>query len=243
MFIKTVMMVSSAGSAIVCFGCFTFLVLFWSQCGVCERPLRWWILLHSVLQVAQLPVRCVFLERIHQSRQDGTSLELVVIRFTSTLAWRMSKNLSLFTYGWFVLGLVWLANAGTCAACPGVYWMTVSVMLQALSRAIIALVCFRVLFPDRDAVPVDEPKVEPAAPHEIAALPLIPFSSSEFDKPDDSCAVCLCEYEAQNLLRKLPCGHYFHQRCAEQWLWRSRRCPLCMAAIGTCAPPSAVEGG
>lgn len=222
------MMFSSAGSAIVCLTSFAFLGMFWRRCGVCDRPLRWWLLLHAIIQLLQLPVRLVFLTRMRQSRQDR--LEHCMTTITSSLAWRTSKNLSLFTYGWFVLGVVWILNAGMCPKCPGIYWITIAVMLQAIARALVALICFRVLFPSTDIVH-DDPKVEPATPYEIAGLPLIQFSADLFDEPGASCAVCLSEYEARDMLRKLPCGHFFHQKCAEQWLWRSRKCPLCMSPI------------
>jgi hypothetical protein len=32
-----------------------------------------------------------------------------------------------------------------------------------------------------------------------------------------SCAVCLCEYEPDDLVRVLPCHHYFHRQCIEPW--------------------------
>lgn len=234
-FIRTVMMFSSLGGLVVVFPCVLFLLVFWRQCGSCDRPLRWWILMHALLQLAQLPVRIVFLVKLQQSRQDGSSLETCVARYTSSPAWRISKNLSLFTYGWFVLGVVWIVNAGKCVACPGIYWINIIVILQSIARAVVAVVCFRILFPHNDDVSADESKAEPATPYEIAALPLMRYSPELFSDPGASCAVCLCEYEAQDMLRKFPCGHYFHQKCAEQWLWRSKKCPLCMAAINKSA--------
>ncbi|GMM38013.1 hypothetical protein DASC09_053380 [Saccharomycopsis crataegensis] len=46
---------------------------------------------------------------------------------------------------------------------------------------------------------------------------------------NDSCPVCLCEYEDEDACRKLrACGHFFHQECIDQWLITGRNsCPLC----------------
>jgi hypothetical protein len=32
----------------------------------------------------------------------------------------------------------------------------------------------------------------------------------------------------------LPCGHRFHSGCADSWLSRSTRCPLCRSSIDEC---------
>eukprot|EP00922_Rhytidocystis_sp_ex-Travisia-forbesii_P045367 GHVS01067687.1.p1 GENE.GHVS01067687.1~~GHVS01067687.1.p1 ORF type:complete len:409 (+),score=55.96 GHVS01067687.1:449-1675(+) len=41
-----------------------------------------------------------------------------------------------------------------------------------------------------------------------------------------SCLICLCEYEENELLRILPCGHGFHAQCVDVWLATRARCPL-----------------
>ncbi|TKA31323.1 hypothetical protein B0A50_02168 [Salinomyces thailandicus] len=43
------------------------------------------------------------------------------------------------------------------------------------------------------------------------------------------CLVCLCEYEAKEVARKLAkCNHLFHKECIDQWLTQGRNsCPLC----------------
>jgi hypothetical protein len=33
-----------------------------------------------------------------------------------------------------------------------------------------------------------------------------------------ACSICHDEYEAQNILRRLPCSHVFHQACIDRWL-------------------------
>lgn len=33
-----------------------------------------------------------------------------------------------------------------------------------------------------------------------------------------SCVVCMCDFEARQTLRVLPCSHEFHSRCVDKWL-------------------------
>lgn len=33
-----------------------------------------------------------------------------------------------------------------------------------------------------------------------------------------SCVVCMCDFEARQLLRVLPCSHEFHAKCVDKWL-------------------------
>ncbi|KAG0290747.1 hypothetical protein BGZ98_003301 [Dissophora globulifera] len=42
-----------------------------------------------------------------------------------------------------------------------------------------------------------------------------------------SCSICLCDYEDLEELRHLPCDHYFHKECVDEWLKLKRTCPLC----------------
>jgi len=41
------------------------------------------------------------------------------------------------------------------------------------------------------------------------------------------CNVCLLAYEAGDRVRTLPCDHRFHVDCVDQWLGRSKACPVC----------------
>jgi hypothetical protein len=45
--------------------------------------------------------------------------------------------------------------------------------------------------------------------------------------PEDSCCVCLGEYEAGETTRRLTCLHVFHTHCIGDWLARATTCPLC----------------
>jgi hypothetical protein len=231
LFLRAVMMFSGAGSALVAVASGAFLALFWHDCGGCDRPLRWWLLAHAFLQLAQVPVRLVFFARLQCDPSDeGTQLS--VCDFTSSPAWRLSKHVSLATYGWFVIGVVWVLNAGSCKTCPGIYRITAAVIVQAIVRAGVALVCFRVLFPGADAISATTgSQLEPATRAQIESLQVVHHNTGMFDDPTAACAVCLSEYASGERLRRLPCGHHFHADCADRWLSRNKRCPLCMGAI------------
>eukprot|EP00411_Alexandrium_monilatum_P081083 CAMPEP_0175626864 /NCGR_PEP_ID=MMETSP0096-20121207/71205_1 /TAXON_ID=311494 /ORGANISM="Alexandrium monilatum, Strain CCMP3105" /LENGTH=136 /DNA_ID=CAMNT_0016932247 /DNA_START=56 /DNA_END=462 /DNA_ORIENTATION=+ len=78
LFIRTVMLVSGLGSLVVCAVSVVFLVAFWTRCGNCDRPLRWWLLVHTVLQLSQMPVRCVFLLKVRFAEARASRVEASV---------------------------------------------------------------------------------------------------------------------------------------------------------------------
>eukprot|EP00929_Paragymnodinium_shiwhaense_P087330 TRINITY_DN47548_c0_g1_i1.p1 TRINITY_DN47548_c0_g1~~TRINITY_DN47548_c0_g1_i1.p1 ORF type:complete len:307 (-),score=61.32 TRINITY_DN47548_c0_g1_i1:81-1001(-) len=48
---------------------------------------------------------------------------------------------------------------------------------------------------------------------------------------DGECRVCLADYEADEEIVRLPCMHYAHTQCMEQWLARQPRCPVCRTNV------------
>ena len=50
---------------------------------------------------------------------------------------------------------------------------------------------------------------------------------------DDKCMICQDDYQQNDTLRKLRCGHCFHKACVDPWLLQSDLCPVCRKTIDT----------
>lgn len=68
------------------------------------------------------------------------------------------------------------------------------------------------------------------------SLKVIIYSKSPFAKANTSCAVCLSDLDAKDLVKELPCRHVFHASCIDEWLNRSSLCPLCKGDISKQTP-------
>lgn len=236
-FVRSAMVAGSVSSAVVCVATVFVLSFYWDCCQRCERPLGWWLLIHCMMQLVMLAMRFCFLHKLQVAGAPGMDIQRCVETLASMQAWHVSKMMSLVTYGWMTLGAVWLVNSGECSShCPALYMMTMAAILHAGIRVALVHMCFTTHCSPGAAVP-EAPKVSGASIEEVIALPTLRFSAKRTTDPDHaSCAVCLCDYCDGDLLRRLPCGHHFHQRCADKWLRRNKRCPLCMAAIDEVKP-------
>ncbi|CAL9188598.1 RING-H2 finger protein ATL13-like [Musa acuminata AAA Group] len=66
----------------------------------------------------------------------------------------------------------------------------------------------------------------------IDTLPVFQYTSIVGLKDPFDCAVCLCEFEADDKLRLLPkCSHAFHVQCIDTWLLSHSTCPLCRRSL------------
>lgn len=62
------------------------------------------------------------------------------------------------------------------------------------------------------------------------------FASAPKDRlggGDMECSICFGTYAEGEDIRKLHCGHHFHQKCVDVWLLgHQNRCPLCLYVVG-----------
>lgn len=230
-FIQMTMAFSIVGGLLVFAACVVFLSLHWERCSEINRPVRLWLAGQSLLQLVQLPVRLVLFCSVRTAERADGDVEACVTSITSAPAWTVGKVTALAHYGWFFLGVVWWTNSTTCERCPGISMLLLSVLLLQAARSIVALIVFQVLFPGHAA---QEPasQMEPATACQIAKLPVVEVKADGSGPAlGDTCAVCLAEFEEEELTRRLPCNHYFHKGCIDRWLQRNKRCPLCMHPV------------
>eukprot|EP00439_Symbiodinium_sp_Y106_P056356 s3244_g7.t3 len=107
--------------------------------------------------------------------------------------------------------------------------------LTGTSEALLVLSAAR-RFRDSEAAQVEEQQ----------ALPLEMWKDRELEvgkRSNDECCLCLEPYTEEDMLRVLPCRHFFHQACIDHWFsanrFMPRSCPLCKADPTAMQPPSA----
>lgn len=64
---------------------------------------------------------------------------------------------------------------------------------------------------------------------DIEQLPSYRFNCAPEGSDNDQtvCVVCMCDFEARQVVRVLPCAHEFHSKCVDKWLKTNRTCPIC----------------
>ncbi|KAL3641924.1 hypothetical protein CASFOL_012739 [Castilleja foliolosa] len=78
------------------------------------------------------------------------------------------------------------------------------------------------------------PGLEPSV---LSSLPVFIYSSkskaeSEPEWTPLECAVCLSEFEEDEMVRLLPkCNHAFHIECIDMWFHSHSTCPLCRSPV------------
>ncbi|KAI3459255.1 hypothetical protein Pfo_015918 [Paulownia fortunei] len=71
--------------------------------------------------------------------------------------------------------------------------------------------------------------LEPAV---LNSLPVFLYSSKAAEQPPLECAVCLSEFEENEVGRLLPkCNHSFHIECINMWFHSHSTCPLCRSPV------------
>lgn len=231
-FIKVVMFLGAVSGILVAVPCVAMLWVYWNECALCNRPLRLWILVHCGLQLLQTPVRFSLCFKVHETQRRNGILEVCVLALTRSRAWQASKATSIVSYAWFVVGVVWLLNVR--GPCVGLYRMCVAILVVSILRLILTLAIFRRTFPTASENEQEAGKQRPrgATQDVIDAVPQVVLTPEiAAEGPEASCAVCLCDFEVGDVLRRLPCAHKFHSSCVDKWLCRNKVCPLCVRDI------------
>lgn len=74
----------------------------------------------------------------------------------------------------------------------------------------------------------------PASPRAIENLPTIVVSDHDFyDGCNKECSICFLEFNINDKVPRLPCGHFFHGECINEWLQKKCTCPICRWELET----------
>lgn len=67
----------------------------------------------------------------------------------------------------------------------------------------------------------------------LASLPEKRYSELTNTSMNDICSVCQENFNNDEIVKILPCNHYFHKDCIEQWLSNyHHKCPICRMPCG-----------
>ena len=50
---------------------------------------------------------------------------------------------------------------------------------------------------------------------------------------DIECPICLDEFKLSDKCYLLPCNHYFHKECLDDWFEKDKICPTCRLSLGS----------
>lgn len=63
---------------------------------------------------------------------------------------------------------------------------------------------------------------------QLQRLPVSPHTAIPSEK-HARCSICLVDFGRRDFVKRLPCLHYFHPDCIDNWLRRDAKCPLCLS--------------
>jgi hypothetical protein len=76
----------------------------------------------------------------------------------------------------------------------------------------------------------------PATQENIDALPTVSFGKEPDQLNQTDCAICRTNFDANEQLKRLDCGHLFHPECVANWLLITRICPICRRRMSIANP-------
>jgi len=65
----------------------------------------------------------------------------------------------------------------------------------------------------------------------VEVYPSYKYDGLHLPEDKNMCVICQSEYEANEEIRVIPCLHFFHKGCIDEWMMRSCVCPICKSKI------------
>lgn len=145
---------------------------------------------------------------------------------------------------WFIPGLVFLMVGSARTTCGPVYKLALSLIVIEMTMLMLSLLLGLLIFlfaPHPTAPSFSMPGISREQIDKLRSYTYDPSTGGT-----TTCAICLCDYEAGDVVRELPCSgmHCFHARCVDTWLAMKSTCPICREdpMLGSDIVPASASG-
>ncbi|CAF4005940.1 unnamed protein product, partial [Rotaria sp. Silwood1] len=172
---------------------------------------------------------------LYQPRSGGSCRVVAPNLYKTLLIWQSIRVfLPLLILSFALLAVCLGVVCGACLAACLPASITVP-LLEMLRVGFVLKIRNSTMIPSIQARLPDTPGAinpnPPASPDTIDALPMVVFGQVADEFNQTECTICRADYEANERLKILPCGHLFHARCVAHWLSITRICPVCRQRI------------
>jgi len=147
----------------------------------------------------------------------------------------IERGLLMFYYGWLVCMATFVCSASLeVASSKFAQQLWEHILLNAISIVLHRILCVTLFY---CLIKSDSKRgILPDVLEKYTKRLAVPTGDGKLDQlggNDAECSICLGSYCDGEEVRKLSCGHLFHQRCVDVWLLgHQNRCPLCLQVVG-----------
>jgi len=193
----------------------------WDQGEANCFRLREWVLVFSFRHIIMMPLNLVRWIKRERNEPPG--------RVDRVLNWMNG-----ITFFWNIFGQ-WLIYSGTCihSKVLRVYVIiTIMVFYIQLTWPIILMFFLCICLPCVWIIVRAFRKPRTAIRSTVKKLKTRKWTKEEVgdlesDK-EKTCVICYLDYEVDEVIKTLPCGHEYHADCVDRWLQKhNRTCPTC----------------
>lgn len=159
----------------------------------------------------------VFVSRHYTSTRDRTCLEGAI---------------QMFVFMWWCVGWAIWNNLfiDTCPTFPYKLMLAILIIQTLLMTTVVWFSVLMVLF--LPIIMLVLRKTTVGVPNsQLQQIPPISYKAANWTSEHRECSICLNEYVENDILRRLPCDHFFHINCIDPWFSLSQTCPLCRSNV------------
>jgi len=226
-------------SCVLVVHCTTLVIRYWHTTGYPDATLRAFCVVRIICAVPR-PYFWIRTRRLFLQARYQPTPQMVTQRLLDIYAhpFGIERGLLLVYYGWLA-SITLLVCAARLDAHPSTFaeqlWKhcLLNFVSIVLHRIFCVLLFYYLMQSDfKRGIPPD------VLEKYTKRLPFTPNTGqgslqAQLGGGDLECSICFGSYREGEDIRKLSCGHHFHQRCVDVWLLgHQNRCPLCLDIVG-----------